>query len=67
MFGLGSVAGFLALGFFADIVGRKPTIWIYYLGSLTFTLSHFRFIRQRNATFVMAGQTASSVAGNSHG
>ena len=55
MFSLGSVAGFLTLGFFADTVGRKPTIWFYYLGALVVTLCYFLFVRERNALLVMAG------------
>ena len=55
MFGLGSVAGFLALGFFADIFGRKPTIWFYYLGALTLSLVYFLLIHNRNVLVVMAG------------
>jgi hypothetical protein len=34
VFSLGSIAGFLGLGFSADIIGRKPTTWLYYLGAL---------------------------------
>jgi MFS family permease len=55
MFGLGSVAGYLAFGFFADAVGRKPTIWFYYLGALVVSLWYFLFVRERNALLVMAG------------
>ena len=55
MFSLGSVAGFLMLGFFADTVGRKTTIWFYYLGALMVTLCYFLFVRDRNALLVMAG------------
>jgi MFS family permease len=54
MFGLGSVAGFLTLGFFADAVGRKPTIWFYYLGALVVSLCYFLFVRERTALLVMA-------------
>ena len=54
-FSLGSVAGFLTLGFFADTVGRKPTIWFYYLGALVVTLCYFLFARERTALLVMAG------------
>jgi MFS family permease len=46
MFGLGSVAGFLTLGFFADIFGRKATIWFYYLGALTLSLVYFLLPRR---------------------
>ena len=55
MFGLGSGAGFLTLGFFADAVGRKPTIWFHYLGALVASLCYFLFVRERNALLVMAG------------
>jgi MFS family permease len=55
MFSLGSVAGFLTLGFFADTVGRKPTIWFYYLGALVVTLCYFLLARERTALLVMAG------------
>ena len=54
MFSLGSVAGFLTLGFFADTVGRKPTIWFYYLGALVVTVCYFLFARERTALLVMA-------------
>ena len=54
-FSLGSVAGFLALGFLADTVGRKPTIWFYYFGALIVSLWYFLFVRERNALLVMAG------------
>jgi len=55
MFGLGSVAGFLALGFLADAIGRKPTIWLYYLGALVVSLYYFLFVRERHALLAMAG------------
>jgi MFS family permease len=55
MFGLGSVAGFLALGFLADAIGRKPTIWLYYSGALVVSLYYFLFVRERNALLAMAG------------
>lgn len=55
IFGLGSVAGFVTLGFFADTVGRKPTIWFYYLGALVVSLWYFLFARERNALLVIAG------------
>src|SRR5580692_7927343 len=50
-----SVTGFLTLGFFADTVGRKPTIWFYYLGALVVTVCYFLFARERTALLVMAG------------
>src|SRR5215470_6636806 len=41
IFSIGSVAGYLALGLLADILGRKPTAWLYYLGALVFSLCLF--------------------------
>ena len=55
MFAVGSIAGFLSLGFLADTVGRKPTIWLYYLGALVLSLCYFLFARERTALLVMAG------------
>jgi MFS family permease len=55
MFSLGSVAGFLMLGYFADTVGRKPTIWFYYLGALVLSLCYFLLVREQKALLVMAG------------
>ena len=55
IFGVGSIAGFLSLGFLADSLGRKPTIWLYYLGALVLSLCYFLLTRQRNAVLVMAG------------
>jgi MFS family permease len=55
IFGAGSVMGFLALGWLADLVGRKPTICLYYFGALVLSLSYFLFTRQRIALLVMAG------------
>jgi MFS family permease len=34
MFNVGSIAGYLAFGFLADRLGRKPVVWLYYLGAL---------------------------------
>ena len=45
MFSVGSVAGYLVLGLLADILGRKPTIWLYYLGALLLSLCLFLLIR----------------------
>ena len=52
MFSIGSVAGYLTLGFLADILGRKPTAWLYYLGALVLSLCLFLLVSGR-ALFVM--------------
>jgi MFS family permease len=38
MFNVGSIAGHLVFGLAADGLGRKPTIWMYYLGALGLSL-----------------------------
>src|SRR6266849_7349280 len=45
MFSVGSVAGYLVLGVLADILGRKPTTWLYYLGALVLSLCFFLLVR----------------------
>jgi MFS family permease len=47
MFSVGSVVGYLTLGLLADILGRKPTTWLYYLGALVSSLCLFLLIRDR--------------------
>jgi MFS family permease len=54
MFSVGSIAGFLALGFLADILGRKPTIWLYYLGAVVFSLCYFLLVRERSGYLAAA-------------
>jgi MFS family permease len=53
MFSIGSVAGYLVLGLLADILGRKLTTWLYYLGALVLSLCLFLLVRDR-ALLVMA-------------
>jgi MFS family permease len=54
MFSIGSVAGFISLGYLADTIGRKPTIWLYYLGALVLSLCYFLLVKERNAVLIMA-------------
>ena len=42
------------LGLSADILGRKPTTWLYYLGALVLSLCFFLLVRDRHALLVMA-------------
>lgn len=53
MFSVGSVAGYLVLGLLADILGRKPTTWLFYLGALVLSLCFFLLVRD-GALLVMA-------------
>jgi MFS family permease len=54
MFSIGSVAGFIALGLLADSLGRKPTIWLYYLGAVLFSFCYFLLVRERNGYLAAA-------------
>ena len=53
-YGVGSIAGYLVLGLLADVLGRKPTIWLYFLGALTLSLSLFLLVREQRMFLVMA-------------
>ena len=54
MFSIGSIAGLLVFGLLADCLGRKPTIWLYYLGGLLFSLCYFLLVRQRSEFLTVA-------------
>jgi MFS family permease len=54
MYGVGSIAGYLVLGLLADFLGHKPTIWLYFLGALTFSLCLFLLAREQHIFLVMA-------------
>jgi MFS family permease len=50
----GSIAGCLVLGWLADTFGRKPTIWLYYLGALGLSLSFFLLVHNMRALLLLA-------------
>ena len=54
MFSAGAIAGCLVLGLLADISGRKPTTWLYYLGALGLSLCFFLLVSNRHALLVLA-------------
>jgi MFS family permease len=54
MFSGGSIMGFLSLGVLADILGRKPTTWLFYLGALVLSLCFFLVVRERNGLLITA-------------
>jgi MFS family permease len=54
LFGAGAIAGYIVLGFLADIVGRKPVIWLYYLGALILSLALFLLANTRPALLILA-------------
>jgi MFS family permease len=54
IFSIGSIAGYLTLGLLADILGRKPTTWLFYLGALLFSLCLFLLVRDGATLLVMS-------------
>lgn len=50
----GAIAGYLVLGWMADVFGRKPTIWLYYLGALGLSLCFFLLVHDMRALLFMA-------------
>ena len=41
LWGIGGIAGYIAFGYIADVIGRRPTIVIYSIGTLIFGLYLF--------------------------
>jgi MFS family permease len=54
IYNAGAIAGYLTLGWLADIIGRKPTIWLYYLGALGLSLCLFLLVHNIGALLLMA-------------
>jgi MFS family permease len=54
MYTAGGIAGYLALGWLADSFGRRPTIWLYYLGALGLSLSFFLLVHDMHALLLLA-------------
>ena len=63
MFNLGEIAGYLVLGWLVDTVGRKPSIWVYYLGALGLSLYFFLLVKDAHALLAMVAATGFFIAG----
>jgi MFS family permease len=53
IFSAGSIVGYIVLGLLADSLGRKPTIWSYYLGALIASLCLFLLARDRYLVLIL--------------
>jgi sugar phosphate permease len=47
IFSTGAIVGYIVLGLLADNLGRKPTIWLYYLGALIVSLCLFLLVQDQ--------------------
>jgi MFS family permease len=63
MFNLGAITGYLVLGWLVDTFGRKPSIWVYYLGALGLSLYFFLLVKDTRALLVMTAVNGFFVAG----
>ena len=62
-FNFGGIIGYIALGYLADSIGRKPTVMIYLLLSLVMTPVMFLWTSDLGALLVAAGFLGMFVAG----
>lgn len=53
-YNVAGIIGYVSLGFLADGLGRKPTIWLYYLGSLLTTPLFFLLAHGQTAILITA-------------
>lgn len=44
IYNIGAIAGYLLFGFSADLWGRKPTTWVWFLGSLIMVFVVFQWV-----------------------
>src|SRR5215831_8538057 len=54
MFSVGPIAGYLSFGLLADILGRKPTTRLFYLGPLLVSLRLFLLVRDGDTLLVIS-------------
>ena len=54
MFSAGAFVGYICMGILADRLGRKPAIWLYYLGSLVSSLFLFLLVTERPTLLIAA-------------
>ena len=54
VYNLGMIVGYLAFGVLADAWGRKPTTWVYYLGSFVMVVVLFQLVHDPGLLLVAA-------------
>ena len=63
MFNVGSIAGYLAFGLLADTLGRKPSVWLYYLGALGLSWCFFLRVNDWYAMLTTAAANGFFIGG----
>jgi hypothetical protein len=63
MFIAGAFVGYIAMGVLPDRLGRKATIWLYYLGSLVLSLCLFLPVTERPALLILAAASGFFTSG----
>jgi MFS family permease len=53
-YNLGAIAGYISLGFFADVVGRKPVVMVFYAAALVMTPVLFLWTSDLNLLLLAA-------------
>jgi MFS family permease len=63
IFSTGAIIGYIVLGLLADSFGRKPTIWLYYLGALLVALCLFRLARDPYLLLMLVAASGFFISG----
>jgi MFS family permease len=54
IYNVGAIAGYLVLGVLADVWGRKPATWLFYLGSFVMVVVLFQFVHDPTLLVIAA-------------
>lgn len=63
IFSTGAIVGYIVLGLMADSLGRKPTIWLYYLGALIVSLCLFLLVRDQYLLLMLVAASGFFLSG----
>jgi MFS family permease len=63
IFATGAIVGYIVLGLLADSLGRKPTIWLYFLGALIVSLCLFLLAQDRYLLLMLVAASGFFMSG----